>query len=346
VVRSPDVCPLRLDAPFVFEPGSDPDSIYAAPAKSKTWTEHPLQATSHSAAAPRSTTRTQPPLGGIGRSLSLNASSAPPPFKVVLTLPNPCVVPRDSRDAKTDVQPESLKFYVAYSTTAATTSAHEREQLAQRIRTDATIRIEMTCTYGFNKNQAAALVLEAPPAAGTGAGSGSGSGSGSGAGAGVGVGVGLSTGGGGGGGGADGRADGKNVWKWNEPPTSPLMRHQAGLRGGAQPPPDKGHGHNKGHRRERSLPDVPMQTEDRTITIVSIERLGFPHRAKEKPGQKNLPSGLWKGALNLHWWMIPSMDWAGLNVNVRFFLFFFWRVYRGGFTDSVFAVPYHRYCSV
>jgi hypothetical protein len=35
--------PTRLDAPFVFEPGADPDSIYAAPAKAKTWTEHPLQ---------------------------------------------------------------------------------------------------------------------------------------------------------------------------------------------------------------------------------------------------------------------------------------------------------------
>jgi len=39
--------------------------------------------------------------GGIGHTLSLNALS--PPFKVVLTLPNLCVVPRDSRDAKTDM---------------------------------------------------------------------------------------------------------------------------------------------------------------------------------------------------------------------------------------------------
>ena len=38
--------------------------------------------------------------------LSLNASS--PLFKVVLTLPNLCVVPRDSRDAKTDMQLENL----------------------------------------------------------------------------------------------------------------------------------------------------------------------------------------------------------------------------------------------
>ena len=325
--------PTRLDAPFVFEPGSDPDSIYAAPAKAKTWTEHPLQA-SHSSPPHPTPTRSQSnptrgPSPPIGRSLSFNASS--PPFKVVLTLPNPCVVPRDSRDAKTDVQPESLKFFVAYSTTGA--SARD-EQLAQAVRTSAAVKIEMTCTYGFDKNQAAALVLEGAAAGagvssgsgvgsvGTGAGAGAGAGAGgtgasSGASTGAGVGVGLGVGA------SDARADGKIVWKWNEPPTSPLMRHQArrseDLRGTGTgtglpfPPP-----HAKGHRRERSLPDVPMQAEERAITIASIERRGFPHRPKEKPGQKNLPDGLWKGALNLHWWMIPSMEWAGLNVKVRF----------------------------
>ena len=44
--------------------------------------------------------------------LSLNVSS--PPFKVVLTLPHPCVMPRDSRNAKTDMQMESLEFFVVY----------------------------------------------------------------------------------------------------------------------------------------------------------------------------------------------------------------------------------------
>jgi hypothetical protein len=275
----------RLDAPFVFEPGSDPHSIYAAPAKAKTWTEHPLQAFSI-AKARRTSSQGHPGLAPIGSSLVSN-----PPFKVVLTLPNPCVVPRDSRDAKTDVQPESLKFFVAYLTTS------RDEQLAQAIRSTASVKIEMTCTYGFDKNQAAALVLEAPAAAGAGASPGTAAGTGA------------------GGSGADGRADGKNVWKWNEPPTSPLMRHQArrseDLRG-ADPSPPPG----KGHRREKTLPDVPMQVEARTITIANTERRGFPHRPKEKPGQRNLPDGLWKGALNLHWWMIPSMDWAGLNVQV------------------------------
>lgn len=296
---------IRLDAPFVFEPGSDPDSIYAAPAKAKTWTEHPLQP-SHSSPARPTPTRSQSnpgpvPPPPIGRSLSLNASSAP--FKVVLTLPNPCVVPRDSRDAKTDVQPESLKFFVAYSSTSA--SARD-EQLAQAVRASASVKIEMTCTYGFDRNQAAALVLEAPPSASALGAVASVAGASAG-GAGTGLGV--------GGGATDARADGKNVWKWNEPPKSPLMRHQArrseDLRNG---PPPRG----KGHKRERSLPDVPMmQTEERTVTIANIERRGFPHRPKEKPGQKNLPDGLWKGALNLHWWMIPSMDWAGLTVKVR-----------------------------
>ena len=72
----------------------------------------PLQASSHSAPPRPTPTATH---GGIGRTLSLNASS--PPFKVVLTLPNLCVVPRDSRYAKTDMQPEGLKSFVAYSTT-------------------------------------------------------------------------------------------------------------------------------------------------------------------------------------------------------------------------------------
>ena len=327
----------RLDAPFVFEPGSDPESIYAAPAKAKTWTEHPLQASSHSAPPPP---RPTPPLGAgtIGR--SLNASS--PPFKVVLTLPNPCVVPRDSRDAKTDVQPESLKFFVAYSSTTPTAamSAREREryeQLAQAIRTVAAVKIEMTCTYGFDKNQAAALVLESAPTAASGTGTGAigaGTGATGAASAGLGAGAGLGIGGGSG---TDGRTDGKNVWKWNEPPTSPLMRHQTRRSEDMRPPlpPPSQHG-GKGHKRERSLPELSLQAEERTITIASIDRRGFPHRPKEKPGQKNLPDGLWKGALNLHWWMIPSMNWAGLNVKVLFILFYFnyyfilcWQAERG-----------------
>ena len=52
----------------------------------------------------------------------------------MLTLPNLCVVPRDSCDAKTDMQLEDLKSFVAYSTTRTATSARERErdkQLAQ-----------------------------------------------------------------------------------------------------------------------------------------------------------------------------------------------------------------------
>lgn len=208
------------------------------------------------------------------------------------------------------------------------------EQLAQAVRTSAAVKIEMTCTYGFDRNQAAALVLEAPPSA-------SGTGGASAAGASVG---GSGTGLGVGGGATDVRADGKNVWKWNEPPTSPLMRHQArqseDLRGDGLPPPPPA----KGHRRERSLPDVPMrQTEERTVTIASIERRGFPHRPKEKPGQKNLPDGLWKGALNLHWWMIPSMDWAGMIVKVRFL------VLEGVLTDLVvlvFAVSNYRHGAI
>jgi len=70
--------------------------------------------------------------GGIGCTLSLNTSS--PPFKVMLTLPNLRVVLHDSCDTKTDMQPESLKSFVTYSTTHTAMSAHEREcdqQLAQ-----------------------------------------------------------------------------------------------------------------------------------------------------------------------------------------------------------------------
>ena len=120
---------MCLDAPFVFEPGPDPDSIYAAPAKAKMGTKHPLQAPSHSA-PPRPTSTTTH--GGIGHTLSLSALS--PPFKVMLMLPNPCVMSRDSHNAKTDMQTESLKFFVTYSTTHTTTLARGRErdeQLAQ-----------------------------------------------------------------------------------------------------------------------------------------------------------------------------------------------------------------------
>jgi hypothetical protein len=53
-----------------------------------------------------------------------------------------------------------------------------------------------------------------------------------------------------------------------------------------------------------------------TVTLLSTSRTGFPHRPKLKSDQSNLPEGLWKGQLNYQWWMIPTLDWAGLSVKV------------------------------
>jgi len=52
----------------------------------------------------------------------------------MLTLPNLCVVPHDSRNANTDMQPENLKSFVMYSTTRTAMSVRKQErdeQLAQ-----------------------------------------------------------------------------------------------------------------------------------------------------------------------------------------------------------------------
>ena len=52
----------------------------------------------------------------------------------MLMLPNLCVVPHNSHDANTDMQPENLKSFIMYSTTRTAMSACEQEhdeQLAQ-----------------------------------------------------------------------------------------------------------------------------------------------------------------------------------------------------------------------
>lgn len=54
---------------------------------------------------------------------------------------------------------------------------------------------------------------------------------------------------------------------------------------------------------------------ERTIVLLNTDRIGFPHRAKVKEGQVT-PQGLWKGKLNWQWWMMPSLDMAGLTVKV------------------------------
>lgn len=54
---------------------------------------------------------------------------------------------------------------------------------------------------------------------------------------------------------------------------------------------------------------------EKTVILLNTDRIGFPHRAKAKEGQVT-PQGLWKGKLNWQWWMMPSLDMAGLSVNV------------------------------
>ena len=61
---------------------------------------------------------------------------------------------------------------------------------------------------------------------------------------------------------------------------------------------------------------------EHTIILLNNDRIGFPHRAKAKEGQVT-PQGLWKGKLNWQWWMMPSLDMAGLSVKVSIIFSFF-----------------------
>lgn len=179
---------------------------------------------------------------------------------VKLTLPNPPVFARDS---------ESF-FFVAFTTTP------NDKSLATLIASDATITLNISCTYRFDPNQAAAHSSKTNQSSAR-----------------------------------------ETIWKWNEPPVSPLTRkplRRSSTKGKRQSLDDSG------KEKDKPLPTLPPPTAEdgeTTVMLLSTTRTGFPHRPKRKPDQTNLPDGIWKGQLNYQWWMIPSLDWAGLSVKVR-----------------------------
>lgn len=109
-------------------------------------------------------------------------------------------------------------------------------------------------------------------------------------------------------------------------PTSPPVAGEFGEPTGAKPlpelPPPTPTSPADGAPRTISTP-LPVggfkedKEGEKTVVLLSTSRTGFPHRPKVKPDQNNLPEGLWKGQLNYQWWMIPTLDCAGLEVKVR-----------------------------
>jgi hypothetical protein len=244
------------------------------------------------------------------------------PLLSQLTLPNPPIFARDS---------DSF-FFVAFATNPSSGS----KELSSTIATSAKISLTISCTYRFDSRRAAAHSSRAgdvnPP---------------------------FST---------AAHAKEEAIWKWQEPPSSPLKRRSSSRKGSqwdtvgshsttirrvtgesiagtSRPtsPPVQAEGAEG--KDEKPLPTLPPPTPvsddgapraistplpmggfkedkegERMIVLLSTSRTGFPHRPKVKPDQTNLPEGLWKGQLNYQWWMIPTVDCAGLEVKVCFLI--------------------------
>ncbi|PVG01451.1 hypothetical protein CPB86DRAFT_104505 [Serendipita vermifera] len=276
----------NLEVPIIFEPGSDPESFYATPQPPIKWRETSLEVA------------TRP------------ADDSPIPFKAMLTLPNPPVFARDS---------ESF-FFVAFATTPT------NKELASIIASNAKITLTISCTYRFDPRRAAAHSTRSND-----------------------VNPGFN-------------AKEEKVWKWQEPPSSPLKRRSTTKKGGpwegvgsqqttikrmtgdsksgSATPSNLERTSSKEDKDEKPLPVLPPQSPlsdpgghistplppggfkddkegEKTVILLQTNRTGFPHRPKVKADQNNLPEGLWKGQLNYQWWMIPSLDWAGLSVKYQ-----------------------------
>ncbi|KAG8800905.1 hypothetical protein FRC16_001777 [Serendipita sp. 398] len=303
----------QIDVPIIFEPGSDPDSFYAAPQPPIKWRETPLE-------------------------MSVKPETMEKlPFRAMLTLPNPPVFARDS---------ESF-FFVAFATTP-----HDKD-LSSIIATNAKISLTISCVYRFDPHRAAAhtsrATNDANPALSVLAGkeervwkwhepptsplkrhhpSRRGT---------LGTMSGRSASG--------GLVD--EFGTMDRPKERPgsrqtTFRKMTGEWSGTNTPraskeERRSSGESGTHRGEKPLPVLPPETPtsetggpistplppggfkddhegETTVVLLSTSRTGFPHRPKVKPDQANLPEGLWKGQLNYQWWMIPTLDWAGLNV--------------------------------
>jgi hypothetical protein len=215
-------------------------------------------------------------------------------------------------------------FFVAFATTPT------NKELASVIASNAKITLTISCTYRFDPRRAAAHSTRSTD-----------------------VNPGFN-------------AKEERVWKWQDPPSSPLKRRSTNKKAwegiGSQQTTikrmtgdSKGSGsaapsvlertNSKEDKDEKALPALPPQSPlqsplsdpganstpristpippggfkddkegEKTVILLQTSRTGFPHRPKVKPDQSNLPEGLWKGQLNYQWWMIPSLDWAGLSV--------------------------------
>lgn len=362
----------KVEVPLIFEPGSDPESFYATPQPPIKWKETPMEVDSK-------------PEG-----------MAKLPFRAMLTLPNPPVFARDSESfffvafATTPQDKElasiiasnakiSLNITCTYRFDPRRAAAHtsrsyilprEPELLKMRRNTentdDASEEKSATVTpggatglsrvrsIGSNGSKWAATVGAAGSSWMQSAKNGA-------------VAVGGSIGSVGGRAAAlaaltttTGATKEEKLWKWQDPPASPLKRRSHSSRkstgnandgvgsgqttirrmsGTSTPKPEAGGRPSTSSEREneKPLPVLPPVTPveeqggristplpvggfkddgagETTTVLLSTSRTGFPHRPKVKADQSNLPEGLWKGQLNYQWWMIPSLDQAGLSV--------------------------------
>lgn len=117
----------------------------------------------------------------------------------------------------------------------------------------------------------------------------------------------------------------------NEPPTTPTTRLLKRMVKSAPPMLNRATSRDdlrkvfSSAEKEKELPPIPPPAVSETRTLQTEMCIGFPKRPRHKIGPDEhpsledhaaLPDGLYKGKMQLNPNMLPSIDWAGLNVKV------------------------------
>lgn len=82
--------------------------------------------------------------------------------------------------------------------------------------------------------------------------------------------------------------------------------------------PTRFHSPDESFSANKPLPELSRQAFSVLRTLQTQVAIGFPKRPRTNDVSQNLPDGLYKGKVRLQKDMLPSVDWLGISVKVRF----------------------------
>lgn len=81
--------------------------------------------------------------------------------------------------------------------------------------------------------------------------------------------------------------------------------------------PIRSHTWNQSFSDNKPLPELPQEAFSVSRTLQTQVSIGFPKRPRTNDVSQNLPDGLCNGKVRLSMDMLPSVEWAGISVQVR-----------------------------